>query len=97
MTKPKIPLRAVPREELTISGNRLIEDADGICIAEVYTDQAAEDIVRAVNGYCKLQPLVRQLVSDLIELGFDEDDPVSGADTVDVLCTHFERLQEALK
>jgi hypothetical protein len=39
-------------------------------------------------------PTVRALVNDLIELGFDQNEPISGGDTVDVVAQHFDKLRK---
>lgn len=46
-----LPLRAVPREELEVSGQRLIEDTASAEVAYVPFDEDAEDIVTACNAY----------------------------------------------
>lgn len=44
----------------------------------------------------RLELAVSKLVEALDDLGFDTNDPVSGADTVDVVCEHLPRLRKAL-
>lgn len=49
-----LPWRAVSRDELEISGQRVIKDAKGVEIALVQFDEDAEELVRRVNGWDKL-------------------------------------------
>jgi hypothetical protein len=42
-----------------------------------------------------MNPTIQALVDDLRALGYDDpDEPISGTETVDVICTHWKELQK---
>jgi hypothetical protein len=63
----RTPVRAVPRAELEVSGQRVIENAAGE-IAYVGFDEDAEDIAATVNQHAKLLAL-RDAVGEFLKLG----------------------------
>lgn len=93
----KLPLRAVPRDELEINGFRIIEDGAGHEVGFITFDEDAEDLVNAANNYERLRRTVKSLLGALDNLGFNEDEGVSGADTVDVMDYYNERLIKLLE
>ena len=62
MSQFNLPLRAVPRAELEVSGQRVIKDAEGDEVALVGFDEHAEEMARAINGYAALHAAVEKLV-----------------------------------
>jgi hypothetical protein len=53
------PVRAAPRDEIEVSGQRVIVDAAGEEIAYVGYDEDAEEIARAVNAHAGLVDALR--------------------------------------
>lgn len=68
MSEFNLPLRAVPRTELEVSGQRVIEDANGDEIAYVGFDEHAEALARAVNGYAELHAEVGAFLNARVSL-----------------------------
>lgn len=97
MTQFNLPLRAVPRAELELNGSRVIEDSKGDEVAYVPFDEHAEEFAKAVNGYDKLRRCLITLIDDLEDMGFDRNDPISGADLVDAIDGHYQRIRTILR
>jgi hypothetical protein len=82
----RTPVRAVPRAELEVSGQRVIEDAAGEEIAYVGFDEDAEDIAAAVNQHAKLLAL-RDAVGEFLRLGAIHQE------NYDALCAAFDKVE----
>lgn len=71
----KTQWRAVPREELECSGQRIIEDEKGDEVAYVGFDEDAEFIATACNAHAGLVEALKELVNGLRYLGMKDDAP----------------------
>lgn len=58
------------------------------------TDYLADQARNYYEKYETLRSAVELLVEDLQALGFDKDEAISGADTVDVIGQHYATLEE---
>lgn len=60
-------------------------------------EEFAVEIARRLNEGNKARRALLRAVNDLEEMGFDDDDEISGADTVDVVCQLYPIMKAALK
>ena len=68
----------------------------GAVIADAYGPENAARIVAALNHAEQLAEALRQTTAALREAGFDEDEPINGGDTVELVAELYPRMRDAL-
>lgn len=70
------------------------DDGGPQAIAQFYNPQKAKEVATLLERKTKMERVLRKLIDEFPEM--ETDEPINGSDAVDVLCSMWDEIKEAV-